>query len=78
MDPYTSPLDACSHGVTDENVYLAAGDDSPTVGDILWEDEFGNQPYLGNSTSYYYLTFGISSWACRVAGNGEIIEITLC
>jgi len=78
MDPYDNPSEACLFGITDENVFLAAGDDSPTVGDVLFEDPFGNIPYDGNGHSYYYLKRGISSWACKIAGGGEIIEITAC
>ena len=78
MDPYDNPSEACTYGITDENVFLQVGDFSPTVGDILYENLYGSEPYFGNGSSYYYLTNGVDSWACKINGTGLITEITTC
>jgi len=78
MDPYDTPTEACLHGITDENVWLAAGVTTPVLGATLYEDQFGGEPYFGNGHSYYYLTNGVDSWACKVVSDGEITEITAC
>ena len=77
-DTYDSAAEACSASLSpNHTIYLVAGDVTPSVNDIFYNDNTYSNNFVGNN-KFYYVRRLTATYGIQIDSDGRIVDVSSC